>query len=76
MENEKIMENNEVLEVAEDYVTSGSGSALKIVGGIAAVAGLAYGGYKLIKKFRAKKREEEAAEVILTENEDRDVDEN
>ena len=52
---EKNIINDEVMEAVEDCVPSGgSGIGGKILGG-ALVAGLAFAGYKLIKKFKAKK---------------------
>lgn len=59
--NENITENNEVMEVAEDVVTSGSGIGLKLVGGTLILGGLIYGGTKLFKKIRAKKAEKDGA---------------
>ena len=50
MNEQNIMENNEAIEVAEKITSSGSGHVLGIVGGVLAVVGLAYGGYKLYKK--------------------------
>lgn len=55
MENTEIMTNNEVLEVAEEFVDAGSGKGLKLVGGAVLLGGLIFGGYKLIKKLKAKK---------------------
>lgn len=59
--NENITENNEVMEVAEDVVTSGSGVGLKLVGGTLILGGLIYGGIKLFKKIRAKRAEKDVA---------------
>ena len=57
--NENIMENNEVLEAAEDIVPTGSGTGLKLVGGALILGGAIYGGIKLYKKLKAKKAEKE-----------------
>lgn len=61
MENTEIMVNDEVMEAAEDFVPTGSGNALKAIGVGLAIVGAIYGGYKLIKKLKAKK---EAAEEV------------
>lgn len=57
MENENIMENNEVMEVAEEVVKSGNFTGLKLIGGALILGGAIYGGIKAIKKFKAKKEE-------------------
>ena len=54
--NENIIENNEVLEAAEDVVSTGTG--IKLVGG-ALILGAIYGGIKLFKKLKAKKAEKD-----------------
>lgn len=59
---EKIM-NEEIMEVVEDFTPcTGSSVGGKFVKG-AVVAGLIFGGYKLIKKLRSKKKETEYVEV-------------
>lgn len=53
---EKIM-NEEIMEATDiGMTTGGSGIGGKLVGG-AIIAGLAFGGYKLFKKLKAKKSE-------------------
>ena len=59
MENENIMENNEVINAAEDVMTSGTGIGLKLVGGALVLGGAIYGGIKLFKKLKAKKAEKD-----------------
>ena len=69
MENENIMENNEVMDVAENVVTSGSGTGLKLVGGAI------YVGIKLFKKLKAKKmKKEDLVDVAYTEDDECDED--
>ena len=71
MENTEIM-NNEVVEVAEEVVPVSSGNGFKVVGGVLAIVGLAYGGYKLVKKLIAKKKEQQdkiPAEYDVSEDE-------
>ena len=55
MEANEIIMDEEVMEVVEDYVPASSGNGLKIFGGVVALAGLAYGGYRLWKKRKSKK---------------------
>lgn len=75
MENENIMENNEVMDVAENVVTSGSGTGLKIVGGALLLGGAIYGGIKLFKKLKAKKmKKEDLVDVAYTEDDECDED--
>lgn len=66
--NQEIMENNEVLEAAEEIATNVSG--LKIVGGAVVIAGVIYGCYKLIPKLKAKKKNVELKAVFKDECED------
>jgi hypothetical protein len=54
MNEQNMMTNDEVMEVAEVMPTS-SGNGLKVIGGLAVVGGLIYGGYRLIRKLRSKK---------------------
>lgn len=54
MNEEIMMTNDEVMDVAEVTTTS-SCNGLKVVGGLAVVGGLIYGGYRLIRKLRSKK---------------------
>lgn len=68
MNNENIMENNEVLEVAEEIANTNSGLGWKIVGGVLVLAGTIYGGIKLIKKIRANKEDE--AQLVETADEE------
>lgn len=72
MNNENIMENNEVLEVAEDMVKTNSISGLKLAGGALVLAGIIYGGYKLIRKIKARKEEDtvESTNYVVVENDD------
>lgn len=62
MENQEIMTTFEDVEVA-DVVEASSGNGLKYVGGALALAGLAYGGYRLFKKRKAKKEQAQVVEV-------------
>ena len=55
MNEENIMENNEVLDVAENVANTGSGLGRKIIVGALLAAGAIYGGLKLKKKIKAKK---------------------
>lgn len=58
-------ENNyEVMETVTEVIEPSSGKGLKAVGGIAALAALGFGAYKLIKHFK-KKKEEEDQDVVL-----------
>lgn len=57
MNEENIITNEEVMEVAEDFVPARSGNGLKVLGGVVAIAGLIYGGYKLWTKHKAKKEQ-------------------
>ena len=61
-ENMEIMEN-EVMETVEEIAPTGSGNGLKAVGGLLAIVGLAYGGYKLFKHRKAKKEKEASGSV-------------
>ena len=72
MNNENIMENNEVLEVAEDMVKNNSISGLKLAGGALVLAGIIYGGYKLVRKIKARKEEDtvESTNYVVVENDD------
>lgn len=72
MNNENIMENNEVLEVAEDMVKTNSISGLKLAGGALVLAGIIYGGYKLVRKIKARKEEDtvESTNYVVVENDD------
>ena len=55
MNEQNIMnEEIDVMEVADECVSSGSGLGGKLLGG-ALIAGAVFAGYKLIKKFKAKK---------------------
>ena len=75
MEKQDIMVNEEVMEVAEEF-TAGSGNGLKVVGGVLAVVGLAYAGYKLAKRIKAKKVQYGTPEVpVISEDECVEVDE-
>lgn len=73
MEEKNIM-NEEIMDVAEDITcTSGSGIGGKLLGG-AIVAGLIYGGYKLVKKRKANKESDEYVSVNgASKDEDDDV---
>lgn len=59
MNEQNIMENNEVLEVAEDMASTNSGLGWKIIGGALLTVGAIYGGLKLKKKIKTKKKKEE-----------------
>ena len=79
MENQEIMTNNEVLEVAEDLVPTSSGKGLKVFGAVLAVAGLAFGGYKLIKNRKSKQKYGEpkpCADIIDIDEYDADETDN
>lgn len=53
--NEQVtMSNDEVMEVVE-VMPNNSGNGLRVIGGLAVVGGLIYGGYKLIRKLKSKK---------------------
>lgn len=68
MKNQEIMENVEVIELEpEELVSASSGSGLKLVGGALILVGLAYGGYKLIRKWKAKKEQEAIPESLEAE---------
>lgn len=54
MEDQNMVVFDEVTDVAGEVAT-GSGKGWKIFGGGLAIAGLAYGGYKLVKKFIKRK---------------------
>lgn len=55
---ENIMLNDEIAEVAEDCVTTSSGNGLVKAGiGAAIIGAIAYGGYKLFSKRKAKKQD-------------------
>ena len=70
---EKNIINDEVMETVEDCVPSGgSGIGGKILGG-ALVAGLAFAGYKLIKKFKANKESNDYVQIDGDYDEDEDV---
>ena len=71
MENENVMENNEVMEVAEEITKTNSGLGLKIIGGVLALGGAIYGGIKLRKKIKAKKEE---ACVMYDDTDDENID--
>lgn len=58
MNEQNIMENNEVLEVAEEVVDTKSGLGVKILIGALATVGAIYGGMKLKKKLKSKKDED------------------
>lgn len=75
MENTSIIVNDEVMEVTEELVPSGSGTGWKLAGGLMLAVGAIYGGYKLLKKFKAKK--ESKCEVIDVDfnSKDNNVDE-
>ena len=45
---------NEEIEVAEELVKTSSGTGWKVLGGLLALGGLAFGGIKLWKKHKAK----------------------
>lgn len=63
MNEQNIMENNEVIEAAEDVVTSGIGLGLKLGVGALVLGGAIYGGIKLLKKIKSKKATDEDVEV-------------
>lgn len=66
MNEQNIMENNEVLEVAEEVVGTKSGLGVKILIGALATVGAIYGGMKLKKKLKSKKDED----VIIVDADD------
>lgn len=49
--------NNDVVEVVEDLTPRSSGGSIKGIGIGLAIAGLAYGGIKLVKKIRNKRKD-------------------
>lgn len=55
MNEQNIMENDEVLEVAEEVANNNSGLGWKVIGGVLVLAGTIYGGIKLRKVLKAKK---------------------
>ena len=65
MNDQNMMMNDEVMEVAE-VMPASSGNGLKVVGGLAVVGGLIYGGYRLIRKLKSKKNDG----VIVVRSED------
>ena len=67
MNEQNIMENNEVIEAAEDVVTSGTGLGLKLGVGALVLGGAIYGGIKLLKKIKSKKATDEDVEVAEDE---------
>lgn len=72
MEEKNIM-NEEIMDVAEDFVPNGgSGIGGKLLGG-ALIAGIAFAGYKLFKKFKANKDDKYVLVNGNTEDEDEDV---
>lgn len=73
MENMTETMTNEVMEVAEETTTSGSKLGLGALIG-AAVIGLGFGGYKLIKKLKAKKADKVIEATDYVEVEDCDED--
>ena len=70
MENTEIMNNEVVDEIVDEVTIGSSGRGLKIFGGALAIAGIAYGGYRLVKKIRAKKREDYGVCHITDEGDD------
>lgn len=63
--NENVNEN-EVLEVAENVIPNGSGVGLKLAGGALILGGAIYGGIKLFRKIKAKQAEK--AEMVEAEH--------
>ena len=57
MENQDMMTNNEVMEVAEEVMETGSCGLLKLGLGAAAIVGLGYGVYRLVKKIKDNKKQ-------------------
>lgn len=55
MEKQDILVNEEVFEAAEEITEAGFGKGLKVTGAVVAVVGAIYGGYRLVKKLKAKK---------------------
>lgn len=49
--------NNDVVEVVEDLTPRSSGGSIKGIGIGLAIAGLTYGGIKLVKKIRNKRKD-------------------
>lgn len=68
MENQEIIEIEEITTV-EGVQNSGTNNALKFGIGAAIIAGIAYGGYKLMKKLKVKKAQKaEESEAIVVED--------
>ena len=57
MENQDMVVNNEVIEVAEEVIETGSGNAWKFGIGAVAIVGLGYGIYRIVKKIKANKEQ-------------------
>ena len=65
---ENIMENDEVSYVEEDVTCENSKTGWKIAGTVLAAIGVIYGGLKLRKKIKAKKKEEETVMVAASDS--------
>lgn len=62
---EKIMVNEEVIEVVEDLVPTNSINGWGVLGKVAAAAGVIYGGVKLFKHFKAKRKNKGDDESVV-----------
>lgn len=60
MENQDIIMENEVVEMAEEFTTASSGNGMKLFGGAVIAGALGFGIYKLVKKVKAKKEQQSA----------------
>lgn len=72
---ENIIMNEEVMEVAEEVVATGSGKGLKILLTTLALGGIVYGAVKVVQKIKAKK-EAGAATVPVYDDEGESDEEN
>jgi hypothetical protein len=64
MEEKNIITNEEVVEVAEEFVPASSGNGWKVLGGAVAIAALIYGGRKLWTKIKNKKEQQAEDSVV------------
>lgn len=73
---ENIIVNDEIMETTSEVIEStGSGNGLKVLGGVALIVGLAYGGWRLIKKIKNRKNAEVETVDCVEEKFSVDVDE-
>lgn len=73
---ENIIVNDELMETTGEVIEStGCGKGLKTIGGVALIAGLAYGGWRLIKRFKNKKAAEKEIDQYFEVKSSESVDE-